>query len=146
MLRRLLLSAALLAAALAPRALPAQEPAPLQNFIASVARLWAAGDAEELAELAADGSIILDLGGDGPGSVQPRNAAAALRRLFGDRDNVSVRPRQVTLSGGTPVRGFGELTWVSRPRGVTESLTSVVYVGAVWERGAWRLRELRLLR
>jgi hypothetical protein len=58
---------------------------------------------------------------------------------------VSVRPAQVTLSGGEPVHGFSELTWVSRPRGVTRPVTSTVYVGAVFERGAWRLRELRVL-
>jgi hypothetical protein len=140
---------ALLLALLAPCALAAQQSsaASLSGFVATVARHWADGDADALVELApADGRILLDLAGEGPGEVQPRNAAAALRRLFGERETVTVRPTGATVSGGTPLRGFGELTWIARPRGVSETLSSVVYVGAVWEGNAWRIRELRVLR
>ena len=138
----------LLLAVLVPRRLGAQEEAsPLAPFVANVARLWAQGDADDIVELAPpSGRILLDLIGEGPGEVQPRNAAAALRRLFGERENVSVRATRVTISGGTPLRGFGELTWIARPRGVSDTLSSVVYVGAEWEDGAWRIRELRVLR
>lgn len=132
---------------LAPRALHAQSSAPLEAFVASVARLWAQGDADGIARLApSDGRILLDLEGDGPGEVQERNAAAALRRLFGGRETVSTRATQVTVAGGTPARGFGELSWVARQRGVADTRQTVVYVGAVWENGAWHLRELRILR
>ncbi|HEX2076276.1 MAG TPA: hypothetical protein VHG08_01170 [Longimicrobium sp.] len=136
---------ALLLALLLPRRLGAQQE--LAPFVASVARLWAQGDADAIVQLAPpDGRILLDLIGEGPGEVQPRNAAAALRRLFGERENVSVRATRVTISGGAPLRGFGELTWIARPRGVSDTLSSVVYVGTVWEDGAWRIRELRVLR
>lgn len=140
---------ALLLALLAPRALAAQEgsAASLSDFVATVARLWAEGQADAIVDLAPDdGRILLDLAGEGPGEVQPRNAAAALRRLFGQRETVTVRPTSAAVSGGTPLRGFGELTWVARPRGVSEPLSSVVYVGGVWEDGAWRIRELRVMR
>lgn len=139
---------ALLLVALAPRGLAAQQGAlPLAEFVATVSRLWAAGQADDIVALApGDGRILLDLAGDGPGEVQPRNAAAALRRLFSERQNVSVRASRVTISGGTPLRGFGELTWIAIPKGVTDTLSSVVYVGAVWEDGRWRIRELRVLR
>ncbi len=136
---------ALLLALLAPRGAAAQQE--LAPFVANVARLWARGDADAIVQLAPpDGRILLDLIGEGPGEVQPRNAAAALRRLFGERENVSVRATRVTISGGTPLRGFGELSWIARPRGVSDTLSSVVYVGAVWEDGAWRIHELRVLR
>lgn len=139
---------ALLTGVLAPRGLAAQQDAQsLAAFVATVSGLWAAGEADDIVALAPrDGRILLDLAGDGPGEVQPRNAAAALRRLFGERETVNVRASRVTVSGGTPLRGFGELSWIARPRGVTDTLSSVVYVGAVWEDGAWHLRELRLLR
>lgn len=132
----------------APAQLAAQQDASsLAGFVANVSRLWSAGDADDIVDLAPeDGRILLDLAGEGPGEVQPRNAAAALRRLFGERETTSVRASRVTISGGTPLRGFGELTWIARPRGVSDTLTSVVYVGAVWEDGAWRIRELRVLR
>jgi hypothetical protein len=147
--RLLPVALALLLALCAPHALAAQQngAATLSGFVATVARHWADGDADALVELApADGRILLDLAGEGPGEVQPRNAAAALRRLFGQRETVTVRPTGATVSGGTPLRGFGELTWVGRPRGVSETLSSVVYVGAVWEGNGWRIRELRVLR
>jgi hypothetical protein len=140
---------ALLLALLAPRPSAAQQgnASSLSAFVGTVARLWAAGEADALVELAPrDGRMLLDLAGEGPGEVQPRNAAAALRRLFGQRETVTVRPTGATVSGGTPLRGFGELTWVARPRGVSESTSSVVYIGAVWENDAWRIRELRVLR
>lgn len=142
--RRLLLA---LAAALAPALLAAQEPAPLSPFVAEVARRWAAADADALVALAAPGGrILLDLGSEGAGEVQPRNAAAALRRLFGGRETTGVRSTGATVAGGRPVRGFGELAWTSRPRGVHEERTATVYVGVVWAEGAWHIRELRVLR
>ena len=138
---------ALLAALAAPPPAAAQEPAPLAEFVAAVARLWAAGDADGLVGLAPSGGrILLDLGGDAPGEVQPRNAGAALRRLFAERETVSVRPARATVSGGSPLRGFGELSWTSRSRGVREAHSATVYVGTVHEDGAWRIRELRVLR
>ena len=142
---RLLIILALL---LAPAGASAQSrPAPLDAFVANVARLWSAGEAADLVELAPeDGRILLALGNEEAGAVQERHVAAALRDLFRDRETVSVRPTQVQLSGGTPQRGFGELTWVSRQRGVTRPVTSTVYVGAVYEGNAWRIRELRVLR
>ncbi len=137
-----------LALALAPGVAAAQaRPAPLEGFIAQVARLWGAGDASELAGLApADGRVLLDVRGEGPGEVQGRHVAAALRDLFGQRETVSVRSTQVTIAGGTPLRGFGELAWASRLRGVTETQRETVYVGAVWEGDAWRISEIRLMR
>lgn len=142
----LLLLLALLAAAAAPPAARAQEPAPLTPFVAEVARLWAAADADGLVALAAPGGrILLDLGGGGAGEVQPRNAAAALRRLFAGLETEGVRSSRATLSGGSPVRGFGELGWRWRPRGVDEPRQSTVYVGAEWHAGAWRIREIRVI-
>jgi len=144
--RRLIL--ALLVLFAVPPGLHGQaRPAPLEGFVTRVAQLWGSGDASALVGLApSDGRLVVDLGGDGGGAVEGRHAAAALRALFGRRENVSVRANQVTLSGGSPPRGFGELAWTSRERGVREADRSVVYVGAEWEDGAWRIRELRLIR
>ena len=137
----------LLALALVLFALPLSAQARLDAFVATVARHWSAGDASELVELApSDGSILLALGNGEAGALRERHVAAALRDLFGGQETVSVRPTQVKLSEGDPLRGFGELTWVSRPRGVTRPVTSTVYVGAVYEGNAWRIRELRVLR
>lgn len=144
-MRRALLLLLALALLLPPRA-AAQAPS-LDAFVATVARHWAAGDASALVELApGDGRILLALGGDEAGAVQERHVAAALRDLFRDQETVSARATQVKRSDGDALRGFGELAWVSRPRGVTRPVTATVYVGAVYERNAWRIRELRVLR
>jgi hypothetical protein len=135
-------------ALLAPRLAAAQgRPAPLEGFVASIARMWAAGDAAAVTALApADDRMVLDLGSGQSEAADARHVAAALRELFRDRATLSVRPTQVNIAGGEPLRGFGELSWTSRPRGVTDSETSTVYVGAVWETGGWKIRELRVLR
>jgi hypothetical protein len=144
-MKRLLLLLAL--ALLVPQRAAAQSAPPLEAFVATVARHWADGDASALVDLApGDGRILLALGNGEAGAVQERHVAAALRDLFGDQETVSARPTQVKRSEGDPLRGFGELSWVSRPRGVTRPVTATVYVGAVYERNAWRIRELRVLR
>lgn len=133
---------------LSARPAPAQEtqPAPLEAFIQQVARLWSQGDAAALVDLAAsDGRIMLDVG-ETSGAVQGRHAAAALRALFGERETMSLRPARVTVAGGRPLRGFGELTWVSRSRSVTVPQSVTLYVGTVWEGDSWRIRELRIVR
>lgn len=118
----------------------------LETFVSHVARLWAAEDADGLARLApAGGKMVLEVGGEGAGPVQARHVAAALRTLFADRESVSVRPARVTVAGGQPLQGFGELVWLSRSRGVSAARNSTVYVGVVWEDGEWRIRELRVL-
>lgn len=147
---RLLMLCLLLASLGLPAALPAQEdpspPAPLEEFVGRVVLLWASGDAGGIANLApADGRMVLDVGGANGGAVQARHVAAALRALFTDRENVSVRPTRVTVAGGTPMRGFGEIVWVSRSRGVTVPRSATVYIGMIWEAGAWRVHELRIM-
>ncbi len=144
-LRVLALLLLLAAPATALRAQGGGEPR-LEGFVARVARLWEAEDADGLARLAPSGGrMVLEVGGEGAGPVPERHAAAALRSLFADRETVSIRPVRVTMAGGQPPQGFGELAWLSRSRGVSAARGSTVYVGTVWEGGEWRIRELRVL-
>lgn len=149
-MRRLLRVLALLLVLAAPgtglRAQRGGGESRLEGFIARVARLWEAEDASALAALApSGGSVVLEVAGEGAGPVQERHVAAALRSLFADRESVSIRPARVTVAGGEPLQGFGELAWISRSRGVSTARSSTIYVGVVWERDGWRIRELRVL-
>ncbi len=118
---------------------------PLEVFIQQVARLWAGSEAAGLASLApSNGRILLELEGES-GTVQARHAAAAFRALFDDRESVSIRPARVTIAGGSPPRGFGEITWTFRSRGVSDPQTETVYIGAVREGRGWRIAELRII-
>lgn len=133
-----------MAAPLAAQGAPSGEA--LERFVVQVARLWAAGDAGALVDLApADSRIVLDVG-DNLGAVQLRHAAAALRSLFSERETSNIRPTRVTVAGGRPPRGFGELAWTSRSRGMSDPQTVTLYVGTVWEERGWRIREVRILR
>jgi hypothetical protein len=136
----------LIAAAASPLAAQGSPSEPLERFITQVARLWASGDAGALVDLApADSRIMLDVG-ENLGAVQPRHAAAALRALFAERQTSHIRTTGVTIAGGRPPRGFGELSWTTRSRGMSDTQTVTLYVGCVLEDGGWRIRELRILR
>jgi hypothetical protein len=136
----------LLLLTVAPLSAQTPRPEPLERFVLQVARHWAMGDAAALVDLMpANSRLVLDLG-DNLGAVQPRHAAAALRALFTERETAGIRPTRVTLAGGQPLRGFGELAWTSRSRGMSDTQTVTLYVGTVWEGGVWKIRELRILR
>jgi hypothetical protein len=127
-----------------PPVAPAQDR-PLEDFVQQVGQLWNAGDVAAIVALAPPrGSLLLDTG-RGLEQVNSRNAGAALRALFGDRETLGVRRVRVTLAGGAPPRGFGELSWSFRARSAPAAQTRTVYVGASWENGAWRLTELRVM-
>ncbi|CAN5761372.1 hypothetical protein BH23GEM6_BH23GEM6_28010 [soil metagenome] len=125
-------------------AAPAQDR-PIEEFVQRVGQLWIAGDASALVALAPSREPILLDTGNGIESVNTRHAGAALRALFGDRETIAARPVRVALAGGSPPRGFGELAWSYRTRGAPSVQTRSVYVGAVWDRGAWRITELRMM-
>lgn len=137
----------LLSVLVLPSGLHAQEPAvPLERFVTRVARLWMDRDAAGLAALApANGRMAFSAGAGPAEMVQSRHAAAALRALFAERETLSVRPSRVTVAGGRPLQGFAELAWASRSRGIAAQQSASIYVGAVWEDGEWRIRELRVL-
>lgn len=126
---------------------PAQEPeaAPLEQFVNRVAHLWEAKDVDRLVDLVSEAEqMVLDRGG-GVERVSGRHAAAALRSIFADLESVSVEPAKAAVSGGRPLRGFGELTWVYRARGGPGEQTVSVYVGTIWDGRYWRIGELRII-
>jgi hypothetical protein len=126
---------------------PAQETAdvPLEEFVQQVAWLWNMGDVAALVDLLPlRDRIVLDTG-SGTETVQPRHAAAALRALFDSRESSAARAVRVTVAGGDPPRGFGELAWTFRARGAPTSQSRSVFVGAVWQGSAWRINELRVM-
>jgi hypothetical protein len=95
----------------------------LQQFIQQAGQLWGDGDVAGLTNLVhGRGPLLLDTGA-GTETVSKRNAGAALRALFNERETRSLRPVRVTLAGGTPPRGFGELSWTFRQRGAPAAQT-----------------------
>ncbi|HEX7091396.1 MAG TPA: hypothetical protein VF192_14755 [Longimicrobiales bacterium] len=122
-----------------------QEPA-LEGTIARFAKSWSRGDAGGIASFVAAAGVSLDLEGGRAGPLGSRQAAAALRRVFEDYETVSLRSGMIRIVGGTPQRAFGELDWVVRARGTTDTERRVVFVALVREERGWRVTHIRLLR
>lgn len=124
-------------------------PAAAQNLEQSlnrVAAAWHRGDAAAITELSSAAGISIDVDGSTVGPLGPRQAAAVLRRVFEDRESVTVRTSLTRAVGGEPARAFGELTWQVRSRGTTIPEQAKLFVALVHERGQWLITEIRLLR
>lgn len=118
----------------------------LSAALQRVASSWHRGDAGSIIALAAEGGISLDVDGGSVGPLAGRQAAAVLRRVFDDRESVTAAPRMSRTVGGSPARGFGEITWTTRVRGTTIPERATLFVAFVRERDAWRVTEIRLMR
>lgn len=141
-MRRATLGFAFLALLLA--AAPAQAQR-LDQTMARVAAMWARGDVRGLTRHAAASGFALRLDASPSGPVGSRQAAAALRRLFEDGETLSVRPGIAKVVGGEPTRAFGELEWITRPRGTTIPERRTVFVALVREGDGWRVTEIRVM-
>jgi hypothetical protein len=118
----------------------------LAGVLATLAAMWARGDAAALAAFGARHGIELELQGEPLGRVSGRKAAAALRHIFATQETVSVLPSRTSRVTGTDHTAFGELTWVVRPRGSAMPQRTTVFLGLVREGQSWRVSQIRVLR
>jgi uncharacterized protein (TIGR02246 family) len=118
----------------------------VEDTIDRFASLWARGDANAIAALAAEDGISLDLDGKPMGPLGGRQVAALLRRLFDERETIAVRPLVTQVVGGDPARAFGEINWMTRPRGTTIPEKTSVFVALVRAGDRWRVTEIRFVK
>ena len=137
-----LLGAMLLCCALLPTSLAGQD---LKSALDEVAAAWSRGDANAVASHAAPAGVALEVEGSPAGPFPPRQAAAVLRRVFEDRETVSVDVELSKAVAGEPERGFGELNWVVRVRGTTIPERISVFVALVRVGNHWKVSEIRLM-
>ena len=107
--------------------------------------LWARGDATAIAELSSRDGVTLDFGGRMMGPLGLRQVAAMLRRLFDDRETLSVRMMTPQIVGGSPPRAFGEISWMMRSRGTTIPEKTSVFVALILQNDRWRITEIRFV-
>ena len=74
----------------------------------------------------------------------PQRAGASIREYLENREAASARVSRTGEVGGEPPRGFAEIRWESRFRGMSEMVTRTLFVAFVYEDGAWRVAELRV--
>lgn len=136
----------LVAAALVLGAAPAAaQSAPLGDVLDNLAALWARGDADAIAEFTAASGTDFEVGGATLGSLSGRKLSAALRRIFDDRETVSVVSKMTSPVRGVEDRAFGEFAWVLRVGGATVPEQTTVFVALVHEPVGWRITQIRIL-
>lgn len=143
MTRALILAGALAMVAAAP--VSAQDPRPLGAVLDDLATMWERGDAHAIAELAASSGVDFEVHGLALGSVAGRKLAGALRRVFDNRQTVSVVSNMTSPVMGVEDRAFGELSWAVRPGGATVTERSTVFLALVREPAGWRVTQIRIL-
>jgi hypothetical protein len=114
------------------------QPAALRDVASTVAGGWSRQDADGIAGLLSRDGVALHLFDESHPAAGVRQARAALAELF-ERGG-SARVMRVEELGGSPQRGFAELSWEA------QSLRYVVFVGFVRAGDGWRIAEIRVLR
>ena len=142
-LRTLVLATLAVALAVgAPAACLAQD---LEQAAEGFAVQWAAGDVSRLQSGFSLNGVRLQWDARPLGALAPQHAGASIREYLKNREAASARVSRVGEVGGEPLRGFAEIRWESRIRGMTEMVTRTVFVAFVSEDGAWRVAEVRVL-
>ena len=117
----------------------------LEQAASGFATQWAAGDVSGLQSRFSEGGVRVRWEARPLGALSPQRAGAAVREYLGNREAASARVSRVEEVGGTPPRGFAEIRWESRIRGMTENVTRTVFVAFTFEDDDWRVTELRVL-
>jgi hypothetical protein len=136
-------------AAFAALALAAAAPAGAQDLRPTVTRLataWARGDFSEIGTRTARSGLSIALDGDRTGPFGERQAAAALKRMFEDRETLSARPGKGGVIDGEPRRAWVEIGWTSRTRGSRIEERMTVVMSLIEEADEWKITEIRLMK
>ncbi len=118
----------------------------LEAVLDRFATAWARGDVDELATLVSSSGVTIDVGAGPMGPLGQRQVAAVLHRLFDERETTVARARLAQMVGGEPMRAFGEILWMARSRGTTESEGVTVFLALVREQNGWRINQIRVMR
>ena len=138
------LCAPLLVALLLLDAAPARAQR-LDDIVEIIAFAWSHADSRTVVAMGAREGIKIEFRDARMGPLGARQAHAVLRRVFDERETVSIRPGMVQTVGGTPRRAFGEFTWISRMPDTTQSEHLTVFLEFIYEGDRWRITQIRML-
>lgn len=133
-----------LAAVVVPAPLPAQEP-DLDSAARALARAWSSGRAGAMSGALAEDGVRVALLEKDYGTVDRRNAIAALESFLEQHEVSNVHLARASEVGGSPDRGFAEIRCDAVARGTSEVLTYTLFAGFARTDDAWRVVELRVL-
>ncbi len=117
----------------------------LEEAATGFATQWAASDVSRLQSRFSQSGVSIQWEARPLGALSPQRAGASIREYLGNREAASARVSRTGEVGGEPPRGFAEIRWESRIRGMSEMVTRTVFVAFVYEDDVWRVAELRVL-
>ena len=117
----------------------------LEQAAAAFAAQWSAGDVSRLESRFSQTGVRIQWEARPLGALSPQRAGASIREYLENREAASAQVSRTGEVGGEPLRGFAEIRWESRIQGMSEMVTRTVFVAFVYEDGAWRVAELRVL-
>jgi len=117
----------------------------LEQAAVAFAAQWSAGDVSRLQSGFSQSGVRVQWEARPLGALSAQRAGASIREYLGTREAASAQVSRTGEVGGEPLRGFAEIRWESRIRGMSEMVTRTVFVAFVYEDGAWRVAELRVL-
>jgi len=117
----------------------------LDDIVDIIAFAWSRGEARALVAMSAREGISIETRDGRMGPLSTRQAAAVLRKLFDDRETISIRPGMTQVVGGSPRRAYSEINWVTRAPDTTELERYTVFLELVYEGDRWHITQIRLL-
>lgn len=117
----------------------------LDDIVDIVRFAWSQSDAKAVAAMSARGGVSIETREGRLGPLGTRQANAVLRRLFEERETVSMRIGRTQVVGGSPRRAFSEITWIARAPDTTEPERITVLLELVQEGENWRITQIRML-
>lgn len=117
----------------------------LEQAAAAFAGQWAGGDVSRLQSSFSQRGVRIQWEARPLGALSRQRAGASIREYLENREAASARVSRTGEVGGEPPRGFAEIRWESRIRGMSEMVTRTVFLAFVFENGAWQVAELRVL-
>ena len=117
----------------------------LDDIVLHIADAWAHRDAKALVALSVREGISIETRSTRAGPLGSRQAAAVLRRVFEERETISIRPRITQIVGGNPLRAFSEITWIARAPDTTEPERGIIFLELVLLDERWQITQIRLL-
>lgn len=136
---------ALLVFALALLSVRAAHAQRLDDIVLHLTDAWAHGDARAVVALSTRDGLLIETRDSRTGPLGSRQAAAVLRRLFEDRQTISIKPGMTQVMSGTPRRAFAEITWITRAPDTTEMERLTVFIEFVLADERWQITQIRLL-
>lgn len=117
----------------------------LDDIVDIITFAWSHGEARALVAMAARDGISIESPQGRMGPLGARQATAVLRKLFDDRETISIRPGMTEVVGGSPRRAFSEITWITRAPDTTQPERLTVFLELVLENDRWHITQIRLL-